>query len=269
MRIAHCPGGMSSGRDQLRRIASDSACRYCALRLLSGPSLPGGGLAFESDGADEFAARAFASCCSFCSAVGDLFLPHALHFGEAALALGFLLALALGQVDLFLPAARFLFAVDRRFHRNRLCARGLLLDRVRFGDRFLRRGLRRFRHVFRQGLRHRLRRRCGFLRFRRRGRRLRRVGPFAQRAAHRRGQCVRIDEFGFDHRPGGIHRCGAARPEHPEEDEQEEQRVQGQRREEGLHRIGAGLPHCFVPPGWLIRPARGTWACVCSAVRTS
>src|SRR5690606_31801514 len=72
--------------------------------------------------------------------VRELLLALAFHLGAAALALGLLLPLALGQVDLFLAAALLLLALGGLAVGDRLRGRAVLLDRVGLRDAFLRDG---------------------------------------------------------------------------------------------------------------------------------
>jgi hypothetical protein len=118
-------------------------------------------------GEGRFLAQLFALAAD----VGDLLLPHAFHFAQATRAFGLFLALALGEVDLFLAALGFLFLLGRRLGRDGGAAHGFLFARVGFRNPFLRDGLRGLRRVLRNrfGLRLFWRRRFLRLGWRRRG----------------------------------------------------------------------------------------------------
>src|SRR5690606_13049272 len=83
---------------------------------------------------------------------------------QPPLLLGFLLALALGQVDLLLAALLLLLAVDPRALGLGIAAHFVLVDRGRIGDPLLRRGLALDRRILLHRGRQRLRRRGHHLR---------------------------------------------------------------------------------------------------------
>src|SRR3546814_394074 len=140
----------------------------------------------------------------------------ALLLGEAELALGLFLLLALGQVDLFLAALLFLLALAL-LGGDRVTVDLFLLDRRRLGHEVLRLLLLRHRRLLRRGLGDRLRQRRGLLFFHLRRRGLgfgfgQRFGIAGQGAPHLRGQLAGVDHFRADRRTGGRDRCRVAVP---------------------------------------------------------
>src|SRR3546814_16997 len=188
----------------------------------------------------------------------------ALLLGEAELALGLFLLLALGQVDLLLAALLFLLALAL-LGGDRVAVDLLLLDRRRLGHEvlgFLLLGHRRF---LRRGLGNRLRQRRGLLFLHLRRRRLgfwfgQRFGIAGQGALHLRGQLAGVDHLRADRRTGGRDRRRVAVPPQADEHQREQERVQRDRQHHGLGRVGARFPHYW--PLWclgsLINPTFST-----------
>src|SRR5690606_30701980 len=131
----------------------------------------------------------------------------ALLLGEAELALGLFLPLALGQVDLLLAALLFLLAFAL-LGGDRVAVDLFLLDRRRLGHEILGLLLPGHRRFLRRGLGDRLRQRRGLLFLDLRRRRLgfglgQRLGIAGQGAPHLRRQLAGVDHLRADRRTGG------------------------------------------------------------------
>ena len=281
MRIGHWPAGTSSGRLQFWRIESTIACSQRERSVSASPPEPGCGeasavasaCAVESAGAAcvgdllqlLFAQREFFLVrVALAANVFELLLAHLLHRAQAPLALGLLLLFLRRRIDLFLALLRFLHLFGGRLRRRRL-RHFFLLDRIGLVMISCATG-------------------CGG------------VGASSGRGSGlgcsigavscgagvacsgRLASARRIDadnalgsiSVASITGPRWISSALAPRPEQPEVHQREQQHVQQDCRNQGLHRVGAGLLHFLTfPVGWLIRPARGTLARVCSAVSTS